>query len=159
MIKIRKFQTGDEFTLWQLKVHTIKKINTRDYSAEQIKAWAPDTYNSENWTARAQNMQPFIAEVEGEVVGFSDLQDDGYIDHFFCHCDFQGQGVGKALMLQLIANSKHRKIPHIYSHVSITAKPFFEAFGFKAVQQQTMDIGDQSLPNYVMHKTVAFTKL
>lgn len=154
MIKIRQFQSGDEFQLWQLKVNTIKKINTYDYSQEQIEAWAPDSYNSERWTARAQSMNPFVAEIDGTIVGFADLQDNGYIDHFFCHREYQGQGIGKALMQRLIASAREKSISRIYSHVSITVKPFFAIFGFSVIKQQTMDIGNQALTNYVMEKQI-----
>ncbi len=154
MIKVREFRKGDERELWQLKMNTIKSINVKDYPQEQIKAWAPDVYNAERWLKRAQDMNPFVAEVEGKIVGFADLQDDGYVDHFFCHNEYQGQGIGRALMQRLVDKAKEASIRRIYSHVSITAKPFFEVFGFKVVKQQSMNIGDHALTNYVMEKIV-----
>ena len=152
MIQIRNFEKGDEFELWQLKVNTIRKVNIKDYSKEQIKAWAPDEYNPEKWSNRVQGMNPFIAEIEGKIVGFADIQDNGYIDHFFCHREFQGQGVGKILMEYIEVKSKEKSISPVYSHVSMTAKSFFEKFGFNVVKQQSMKIGDQELTNYVMEK-------
>ncbi len=100
------------------------------------------------------DMNPFVAEIDGKIVGFADIQDDGYIDHFFCHNEFQGQGVGTMLMecLKIKIKSKEKSISRIYSHVSITAKPFFEKFGFNVVKQQSMKIGDQALPNCIMEK-------
>lgn len=44
------------------------------------------------------SIYPFIAEINGVVVGYSDLQSDGFIDHFFFHHEYQGMGVGKALI-------------------------------------------------------------
>jgi putative acetyltransferase len=152
MIKIRTLKKGDELELWQLKVNTIKKVNIKDYSQEQLNVWAPDEYNPEKWLKRVYGMNPSIAEIDGKIVGFADIQDDGYIDHFFCHNEFQGQGVGKILMQNLMNKGKEKSIPRIYSHVSITAKPFFERFGFHVVKQQAMNIGNQALTNYVMEK-------
>ncbi|EAS41348.1 GNAT family N-acetyltransferase [Photobacterium profundum] len=152
MIKIRILKKGDELELWQLKVSTIWKVNIKDYSQEQLNVWAPDEYNPEKWLKRVHGMNPNIAEIDGKIVGFADIQDDGYIDHFFCHNEFQGQGVGKMLMQNLINKGKEKSIPRIYSHVSITAKPFFERFGFHVVKQQAMNIGNQALTNYVMEK-------
>ncbi|TMN96988.1 hypothetical protein CWB66_17410 [Pseudoalteromonas sp. S558] len=42
-------------------------------------------------------INPFVAILNGEVVGHADVQGDGYIDHFFCHWKHQGKGIGKAL--------------------------------------------------------------
>lgn len=154
MIRVRKFNKGEEQKLWLLKVNTIKSVNIKDYSKEQINAWAPDEYNAQRWETRVQNMDPFIAEIAGKIVGFADIQDDGYIDHFFCHKEFQGQGVGKVLMQCLVNKCKDQSITRVYSQVSITAKPFFEMFGFKVVKQQTMGIGNQTLNNYLMEKIV-----
>ena len=154
MIKVREFKKGDERELWLLKMNTIKSVNVRDYPKVQIKAWAPDEYIAERWLKRARDMNPFIAELEGKIVGFADLQGDGYIDHFFCHNEYQGRGIGRALMHHLIDKSKEALMQRIYSHVSITAKPFFEVFGFNVVKQQTMTIGDQALINYLMERKI-----
>lgn len=152
MIIVRKYNQGDELELWLLKVNTIKSVNSKDYSKEQINAWAPNVFNEEKWIKRIRDMNPFIAEIAGKIVGFADLQANGYIDHFFCHNEYQGKGIGKELMLHLINQSKEQSLPRVYSHVSITARVFFERFGFNVVKQQTMEIGNQALTNYVMEK-------
>ncbi|MCJ8327369.1 MAG: GNAT family N-acetyltransferase [Campylobacterales bacterium] len=154
MIKIRTLRKDDEFELWKLKVNTIKNVNIKDYSKEQIKVWATDEYNSDKWIKRVKDMNPFIAEINGKIVGFADIQDDGYIDHFFCHNEFQGKGIGRMLMQHLMNRCKEKSISRVYSQVSITAKPFFEVFGFHVVKQQYMKIENQTLSNYVMEKII-----
>ncbi len=154
MLKIRKFQKGDELALWKLKYDTIRKINTRDYTEEQTFAWAPDVFDAENWAKKIKTMNPFVAEIDGNIVGYADIQIDGYIDHFFCHFDYQGQGVGKALMQAIFKNGQAKGIERFYSHVSITASPFFEHFGFVVIKQQSVDIRGQVLTNFVMEKFI-----
>ena len=117
IIKIRRFQHGDEFSLWKIKNDTIRNINIRDYSKEQIKAWASDEYDEDEWSKRIKKMNPYVAEIDGQLVGFADAQKDGYI-----------------------------------SHVSITAKPFFEKHGFYVIRKQVIEICGQKLDNYVMEK-------
>ncbi len=152
MIKIRKFQIGDEFALWQMKLNTIRHVNSRDYSPEQVQAWAPDVYDAAKWSERVRAMDPFVAEIDGQIVGFADHQSDGYIDHFFCHHQYQGQGIGKALMQSLMDSGQEKKLPRFYSHVSITAKPFFERCGFRAIAKQAVEVNGQVLTNYVMER-------
>jgi len=101
------------------------------------------------------SIQPFIAELDGVIVGYADLQPDGLIDHFFCHHTYQGKGVGRALMNYIFSLADERKIPRLYSHVSITAKPFFERFGFSIESEQTVEIRGEALSNFNMVRPLA----
>ncbi|GAB3524470.1 hypothetical protein GCM10027342_25180 [Photobacterium alginatilyticum] len=86
------------------------------------------------------------------LVGYTDLQSNGLIDHFFCHHKYQGQGVGSALMEHVFAFGKQVGITRFYSEVSITARPFYERFGFSVVQEQLVEVRGQKLCNFVMEK-------
>jgi putative acetyltransferase len=80
------------------------------------------------------------------------LQANGLIDHFFCHHNYQGQGVGKALMNHVLDIGKQQGINRFFSEVSITAKPFYEHFGFEVAKAQEVEIRGQILRNFVMEK-------
>jgi len=125
MITIRNFSDEDAPQLWLLFYHTIRTINCRDYSEAQVQAWASDEVDAALWLQKMQAIQPFVAELDGRIAGYTDLQKDGLIDHFFCHKDYQKQGVGKALMHYVLAQAKTRDIKTLHSHVSKTAKPFY----------------------------------
>ncbi|MGF1718125.1 GNAT family N-acetyltransferase [Photobacterium chitinilyticum] len=152
MIIIRNYERKDASVTWGLKFQTIRNINIRDYSLEQVKAWAPDNFDMDVWQKRIDDMNPFVAELNGEVVGFADLQQDGYIDHFFCHAGYQGIGVGRALMEHIFAIGTLNGVTRYYSAVSRTARPFYERFGFSVVNEQHVDINGQLLTNFVMEK-------
>lgn len=152
MLSIRKFQNGDELALREIFFNTIRNVNIKDYSEEQVQAWAPDDYDHSEWYKRISTIKPFVAVLNNEIVGYTDIQDDGYIDHFFCHCNHQGKGIGKTLIQMLFAEGQKKGIKRLYSHASITAKPFFEHFGFKEVKKQQVKIRGQVLTNYVMEK-------
>ncbi|RUO56917.1 GNAT family N-acetyltransferase [Pseudidiomarina homiensis] len=147
-MKLRRFQTTDAEALRELFNETVRHVNKRDYTAAQIAAWAPDGYDREAWLERLQRNQPYIAEIDGSIVGFADVQADGYIDHFFCSASSQGQGVGRALMSKLLAHN----YPRFYANVSITARPFFEHFGFRLVREQQVIVRGETLTNYLMEK-------
>ena len=157
MLNIRKFQLGDELALRQIFFNTIRNVNIKDYSALQVQAWAPDDYDQCEWSKTISSVNPFVAVLDNEIVGYADIQDDGYINHFFCHWMYQGKGIGKALMKELFANGEKKGIHRLYSHTSITAKPFFEYFGFKEVKKQQVTIRGEVLTNYVMEKFHKFS--
>lgn len=152
MIIIRNYQKADAPETWELKFHTIRNININDYSPEQVKAWAPDNFDMVVWQKRVDDMNPFIAELNGKIVGFADLQPDGYIDHFFCHAGYQGIGVGRLLMEHLIDRGRSVGIKRYHSQVSKTARPFYEHFGFSVVKEQQVNINGQLLTNFLMEK-------
>ncbi|MBF4353915.1 GNAT family N-acetyltransferase, partial [Vibrio anguillarum] len=47
---------------------------------------------------------------------------------------------------------KSRGITKYCSEVSITARPFYEKFGFKVVKEQAIEVRGQKLQNFVMEK-------
>lgn len=154
MLTIREFQKGDESCLREIFFNTVRHVNIKDYSALQVKAWAPDHYDESEWYKRINAIKPFIAILDSEIVGYADVQDDGYIDHFFCHWNHQGKGIGKALMQKLILTGQQNGSARLYSHASITAKPFFENFGFQMIKEQQVNIRGQVLTNFIMEKVV-----
>lgn len=130
MLEIRRFESGDEETLRTLFYYTVRKICINDYTDAQVSAWAPNIYVAEDWNKKIALLNPFVVLLDGQVVGYADLQPDGYVDHFFCHWQHQGKGVGTALMQQLIAEGARNFNHRLYANVSLTAKPFFERHGF-----------------------------
>lgn len=152
MVTIRDYVEVDAEALWNLHFYTIRNINIRDYTKEQVEAWAPERLDLSVWKNRMKGLSPFVAEINGTIVGYTDLQPNGLIDHFFCHHEYQGQGVGKALLSHVFNIGNQRKVKRFYSEVSITARPFYEHFGFKVIQEQEMEVRGQKLNNFVMEK-------
>lgn len=145
-MKIRMYSPSDAKSLWQLKHDTIHAVNSADYTQAQLCAWTPASLEQRVWQTRIDAMHPFIVELEGKTVGFADLQDDGYIDHFFCHSQHQRQGVGRALMAHILAVGHQRGITRFYSHVSITAKPFLSVLDFASSKSSRSPLTDKCLP-------------
>ena len=152
MLSIRQYQQGDELALREIFFNTIRNVNIKDYSASQVQAWAPDIYDKSVWCERVNSINPFVAVLGDEIVGYADVQNDGYIDHFFCHWKHQGKGIGTALMQKLLEAGHKKCVVRFYSHASITAKPFFEYFGFQVVRVQQVEVRGQALTNYLMEK-------
>ncbi|WP_061008491.1 GNAT family N-acetyltransferase [Vibrio sp. CUB2] len=152
MMIIREFREQDAPILWALFYNTIRNINLRDYTEQQVKAWAPDEFDAQLWLKKMTAIQPFVAELDGVIVGYSDVQPSGLVDHFFCHHEYQGQGVGRALMTHVIKQAEEKGLDRIYSEVSITARPFYEHMGFTVVNEQQIEVRGATLTNYVMER-------
>ncbi len=149
MITIQNYYNGVECELFGVFTSAIREVCSKDYSPKQIGAWLPSEYNAEKWKARLQDIKPYIAKHGGIIAGYADIQKGGYIDHFFVSAKYQSKGVGRALMKALLENSNSDRV---YSHVSITARPFFEKMGFSVVRENTVDMRGVELPNYIMER-------
>ena len=154
MITIRNYITSDAQALRSIHFNTIHNINTRDYSKEQVDAWAPASIDKEFWQKRFKDLSPFVAQINETIVGYTDLQNDGLIDHFFCHHEYQGKGIGRKLMTHVLVLAKERGIKRLYSEVSITARPFYEHFGIHLEKEQEFEIRGQKLKNFVMERFI-----
>ncbi len=151
-MNIRPFQLADTPILMQLFFETVHQINGRDYSPEQVNAWAPETMNREAWEQRMLQRSTFVAKHNDKIVGFCEIEPDGHIGCFYCHAQHQGQGIGSALLNHLELIASQQNLPKLYTEVSITGKPFFEHRGFRMIRVQQVEVRGVMLANYVMEK-------
>lgn len=150
MIHVTPYQSGLETELFDVFSSAIKEVCSNDYTPEQITAWLPSSYDADKWKSLMGKLKPYIAKVDGQVAGYADLQDDGYIDHFYVSARHQSQGVATALMDTLLkAGAGHERL---YAHVSITARPFFEYKGFAVVSENMVMREGVELKNYIMER-------
>lgn len=155
MMKVRQYQAGEERILWSLFYNTIHTVNARDYSQAQLDAWGYAELDEAIWQQKMESINPAVVLIDDKIVAYSDLQESGYIDHFFCHADYQRQGVGSFLMAHLEQLARAKGITKMSSDVSITARPFFEAKGFVVNEEQFVEIRGQILRNFkVVRKLV-----
>lgn len=154
MIKLRRFKTTDADQIAQLFHDTIRFVNLGDYTEKQIKAWAPDDIHFRDWEAKCSSKFTIVAEAEGIITGFAELEDDGHIDCFYCHKDFQGQGVGRLLFNGIEKEAQKRGLIKLFVESSITAKPFFLKMGFSMIEEQLVKIRGSELTNFRMEKNL-----
>jgi len=152
VITVRAYRPEDAPALMAVYHSAIHETAARDYTPEQIAAWAPETLDAERWAQRMAGITPFVAERDGAIVGYADVQANGYIDHFFVAGHAARQGVGTALMRRIHEQAAVLGLPSLFSEVSITARPFFERWGFTVEQQQRMFPRGVELPNFRMRK-------
>ena len=151
-IHVRPFQEGEEPALFEVYYSAIHLVACRDYTSEQVQAWAPRDVDPELWRARIRGIRPFVAELDREVVGYADVQPNGYIDHFFVSGKHPRQGVGTKLMERILAEARSLNIRELTSDVSRTAQPFFERFGFSIVEQRYPQLRGVVVPNAHMQR-------
>ena len=151
-LTVREFREGEEQALWQVMRSAIHEIARLHYTPEQLAAWAPDDYQADAWIALMRSNRPFVAELDGQIAGYADVQADGYIDQFFVAGHAARKGVGSALMSRIEAHARHRGLKILRSNVSLAAQPFYRRFGFEIETEQDVVVRGVSLRNASMVK-------
>ncbi|MCX4334561.1 MAG: GNAT family N-acetyltransferase [Bacteroidales bacterium] len=151
-MEIRKYRQEDLEQIACLFCDTVHTINIRDYSQEQVDAWATGSVNLEEWNTSFLESITCIATEKDLIVGFGNIYADGYLDKLYVHKDFQGKGIATAICNLLEREIGAKSI--ITVHASITARPFFEKRGYRTVRKQEVRRHGILLTNYIMEKTI-----
>jgi len=151
-IAIRRFHHDDPPLLFDIFQQAVRLSAAFDYSPTQINAWAE--VDRAAWIEHLRRLAPWVAEIDGVIAGYADLQPDGYIDHFFVTARFGRRGVGSLLMQALEQQARGQGFPLLYANVSLTARPFFAHHGFTLLAQQTISLRGADLINFRMNKAL-----
>jgi putative acetyltransferase len=130
----------------------VRGIAARDYDPSQIRAWAPDIIDEEKFGHRRESKATWVAELEGRIGGFSDLAPDGHIDSLYVHPDFQRRGMARALLQYVEREARAIDLRRLYTEASITARPVFEAEGFRVIVPETITMRGEAMTIYRMEK-------
>jgi ribosomal protein S18 acetylase RimI-like enzyme len=149
---IREYISSDTPAIAQLFYDTVHQINIQDYTQEQVDAWASKDIDLEFWRQKLSSKFTYVGTIDEVIVGFIQLEGNGHIDCFYCHSQYQGQGIGNKLYQHLEVKAKLLRIDRLFVEASITAKPFFEKQGFVTVKEQEVELKGVKLRNFVMEK-------
>ncbi len=153
-VQLRPYRPEDAPRLLSLFRNTIRRINCRDYTAEQIAAWASDDIDPGAWAARFEGRFVVVAEDAGGIpVGFAELAGgEGTIDRFYVSADHQGRGIGRRMLEVLLSEADRIGLPRLLVEASLTARPFFERQGFEVIAAQEVNCRGVTLVNFRMRR-------
>lgn len=144
---LRKYHPSDCQALAELFYDTIHTVCKNDYSKKQLYAWATGNIDLVKWNQSFRSHYTIVAEINGNIAGFGDIDSNGYLDRLYVHKDFQRKGIASSICndLEKVVDSDK-----IITHASITAKGFFEKRGYKVIKEQQVKRQGIILTNYIM---------
>ena len=149
---IRSYREEDLNEMARLFYDTVHSINAQDYTHQQLDVWATGVIDRVAWNDSFLAHTTAVAIEDGQIVGFGDMDANGYLDRLYVHKDFQRRGIASAICSWLEARVSAGQY---ITHASITAKPFFEAIGYCTITQQQVERQGIFLTNYVMEKRIS----
>ena len=148
-MKLRMYKPGDCPEMETLFYETVHAVNARDYSRDELNAWAAGSVDRAAWNRNYLSTRTVVAEDGGRIIGFGNMDQTGYLDMLYVHKDHQGRGIASAICDDLEGHFAGKKFT---VHASITAKGFFEKRGYRAVCRNRVERNGVSLTNYTMVK-------
>jgi len=150
---LRPYQPSDLTSVIAIFLSAIRESAVKDYDPAQIDAWAQ--VDRQRWENRRLSRPTWVAVVDAEIVGFTDLEPDGLLDMIYVRPAYQRMGVASLLLQQVETTARLWGLSRVFTMASLTARPLFERRGFQVLAQQQATIGGQSLIHFCMQKTLA----
>lgn len=123
---LRALTEADIPEIQELFRNTVLNVNIRDYTEEEVNDWA-SCMEDENVVKELLDANCFIAAIDGnsKIIGFSSMNEEGYMHSMFVHKDWQGRGVATQLLSEVENKAREYGVSVITSDVSLTARTFF----------------------------------
>lgn len=149
---VRDYRVSDARALTDIFHGTIHSVGLERYTPEQAQVWAPLPVDYELWQKRLDDLPPFVAEIEGTIVGFITLEPDGHIHWTYTHQDYQRRGVAGTLYNHLESVARVQGQKRLYVEASRFAQPFFAKRGFTILSEEELERDGQRLCYWSMEK-------
>ena len=108
-MKLRNYQSSDVQEIAQLFYDTIHTVNVKDYTQEQVDAWATGHIDLEAWDQSFLDHHSVVVVEDDKIIGFGDMDKTGYLDRLYVHKDHLGRG-GSDHDLRCFRSSHQRSI-------------------------------------------------
>lgn len=125
---------ADAPAISQLIIRTLRVSNARDYTPQVI-AQVEQHFAPASILDLMQQRQVYVARADQQLIGTASL-DGSVVRSVFVDPDWQGRGVGQALMAQVIAVARAARLSDVQVPSSVTAQAFYADLGFHKVRDQ-----------------------
>lgn len=150
-MQIRPYAELDAPVTLSVFISAITETAAIHYAPDQIEAWSrPQERDANQWNSARLSLNTVVATIGGEIAGFSDVSESGYIDMMFVAPRFGRQSVASALLSHLHEKAVADGLSELWTHASITARPFFERHGFVVTAERHPITRGVRMVNYQM---------
>lgn len=151
---IRPAEAADIASLSAVFTRAVEGTASRDYNAAQITAWASKADDPEFSHALTQGVT-ILAEHHDQAIAFAQLAPNDCIRMLYVDPEWNGLGVATLMYQYLEDEARILGSTCLTTNASHTAKRFFQSTGFKAVEEETVEINGVALTRTIMEKRLA----
>ena len=132
---IRKFENGDAVKTHEMIAHTLRTVNTKDYTPqfieETIQRLSPEILIQRGETSHFYVLCEDDKIIGcGGIAGFWGSETESILLTIFVHPDYQGKGYGRQLIETLENDEYFKRAERVEIPASITAVGFYQKMGY-----------------------------
>jgi putative acetyltransferase len=151
-VTLRRGAPADAAALHRLSLRAIETSAAEHYSPQERAAWSSLRSVAGHALMIAETYL-LVAEVDGEVAGFANLEtDSGLVDQLFVDPSSGGRGVARRLLDGLESQAVALRLPALVSHASRRAVGVFERCGYQRVELERVTVAGLVLERYHVRK-------
>ena len=148
---LRPYREEDLKEILSLFYRSVHELAAEDYTPAQLDAWAPSDPDEEGWRCSLAAHYALVAEEDGRIVGFGDLDGD-YLDRLYVLPEMKGRGAGSLLCGALEERARAAGEKRMTAFSSRTALSFFAGRGYAVLRENTVERRGRYLINYKVEK-------
>jgi len=154
-MNIRKARVGEAQAIIDLHVDTVRRINSQDYTSDQIDAWLGNR-KVEITEGMIRDRQYYVCvNADGDLLGVGNIKGNRLFG-LYVSADHQGQGIGSALLRQMEDEAVRGGVAEIQTESTLTAEGFYKSRGYQEVEKKTLSIAKcQTLDVVVIRKKLS----
>lgn len=153
-IEIRKAKISDTKEISKLLQDTIARVNSKDYSPEQVEFWKKaDTEEKVAKGIKDKTRFTCVATLDNNIVGIGALKRNE-ITSIYVNADHLREGIGVQILDYLQKKALEKGIKKLKVESSLTAFEFYKKHGFKRIKQSFHKSPEGKLPCIIMEKNL-----
>jgi putative acetyltransferase len=152
-MQFRLAKATDLAELATLFCETVQHHAPQYYTDEQTQAWASTALDWDRFQKTLFSVTTYVACDDTDILGFAGLGQDGWIASVYVRHDRLGQGIGSALMTQILAQAQRDRLPRLYGEASEFSVGLFTKFGFQQYDIEMVERNGVTFTRYLMEKT------
>ena len=154
-IALRPMLPADIPVLAAILQASVEELGAEDYDEGQRTAWAAVADDERRFGEVLAGALTLVATIRGAPVGFMTLEGRETIAMLYVYPRAARRGAATALLDAVEKLALGRGAKRLEVDASDTARPFFEARKFEAIQRQTAMLGDTWFGNTRMRKALS----
>lgn len=151
-LTIRIAAPSDVNALATLYHQTVIAHGTKYYTPAQASVWAASALNRERFQRLVLKPTTYVAEWQGEILGFAGIEDDGHVASLYVHRDRLRQGIGSALMAQILHHADDAGLARLFGEASEFSLGLFQKFGFAQYDTESVDLDGVQFTRYLVER-------
>ena len=141
-VHVRKARVEEAQAIIDLHVDTVRRVNSKDYSPQQIDAWL-GRRRVEVTEAMIRDGQYYVCvDDAGHLVGMGNIKGDELFA-LYVSADHQREGVGSAILARIEQDALGDGICRIKADSTVTAEGFYRRHGYVAVERKVLKIANR----------------